>query len=202
MFYFGLQHVSVFKFLFHSVRAVLLEHVLVLLAVPGGHRARREPRRRDVRLQHAARRSRRCELKAPRDDQVVVRIVASGICHTDLSVLRARAALPAAGGARPRGRRRRRGGGRARSRTLKPGDHVVLSSIPHCGHCAYCHAGHAHLCESGLQAAMAGAADRVRKGRRRHRPLLRAGIVCRAHRRATRPRPSRSTTTFRSRARA
>jgi Zn-dependent alcohol dehydrogenase len=28
------------------------------------------------------------KLKEPKDDQIVVRVAASGICHTDLSVLR------------------------------------------------------------------------------------------------------------------
>jgi S-(hydroxymethyl)glutathione dehydrogenase/alcohol dehydrogenase len=39
---------------------------------------------------------------------------------------------------------------------LKPGDHVVLSTIPHCGHCAYCRLGHAHLCDAAVQSAMMG----------------------------------------------
>jgi Zn-dependent alcohol dehydrogenase len=94
-------------------------------------------------------------LKDPRPDQIVVRLVATGICHTDLSVLRAALPYPppvvlgheGAGIVEEVG---------AAVTQLAPGDHVVLSSIPHCGRCPYCRAGHHHLCEAGLQAAMAG----------------------------------------------
>jgi Zn-dependent alcohol dehydrogenase len=94
-------------------------------------------------------------LKEPRPDQIVVRIVASGICHTDLSVLRCALPYP------PPAVLGHEGAGIVEEvgsavRQLAPGDHVVLSSIPHCGSCAYCRRGHAHLCESGLQQAMAG----------------------------------------------
>ena len=30
---------------------------------------------------------------------------------------------------------------------VKPGDHVILSFAPHCGHCASCLSGHANLCD-------------------------------------------------------
>jgi Zn-dependent alcohol dehydrogenase len=94
-------------------------------------------------------------LKEPRPDQIVVRLAATGICHTDLSVLRAALPYPppvvlgheGAGVVEEVG---------AAVTQLAPGDHVVLSSIPHCGRCAYCRAGHHHLCEAGLQAAMSG----------------------------------------------
>jgi S-(hydroxymethyl)glutathione dehydrogenase/alcohol dehydrogenase len=94
-------------------------------------------------------------LREPRDYEVVVKMAASGICHTDLSVLRGALPYPpplvlgheGAGVVEEVG---------AAVRHLQPGDHVVLSSIPHCGRCPYCRGGHAHLCEAGLQAAIAG----------------------------------------------
>jgi NDMA-dependent alcohol dehydrogenase len=94
-------------------------------------------------------------LKEPKDDQIVVRIVATGICHTDLSVLRAALPYP------PPVVLGHEGAGIVEEvgpsvHHLKPGDHVVLSSIPHCGHCAYCRLGHAHLCDAAVQAAMMG----------------------------------------------
>jgi S-(hydroxymethyl)glutathione dehydrogenase/alcohol dehydrogenase len=94
-------------------------------------------------------------LKEPRADQIVVRVVASGICHTDLSVLRAALPYPPPAVLGHEGAGIVEEVGKAVTH-LKAGDHVVLSSIPHCGRCAYCRAGHAHLCDSGLNAAMAG----------------------------------------------
>ncbi len=94
-------------------------------------------------------------LKEPREDQIVVRIAASGICHTDLSVLRAALPYPPPVVLGHEGAGVVEEVGRAVT-NVKPGDHVVLSSIAHCGHCVYCHAGRGHLCESGLEAAMTG----------------------------------------------
>jgi Zn-dependent alcohol dehydrogenase len=94
-------------------------------------------------------------IKEPRPDQIVVRLAASGICHTDLSVLRAALPYPPplVLGHEGAGIVEEVGAG---VRHLAPGDHVVLSSIPHCGRCPYCRRGHHHLCEAGLQAAIAG----------------------------------------------
>jgi Zn-dependent alcohol dehydrogenase len=86
---------------------------------------------------------------------MVVRIAASGICHTDLSVLRSTLPYPppcvlgheGAGVVEEVG---------SKVTGFQPGDHVVLSAIPHCGRCAYCRAGHAHLCDAGLREAMEG----------------------------------------------
>jgi S-(hydroxymethyl)glutathione dehydrogenase / alcohol dehydrogenase len=94
-------------------------------------------------------------LKEPRDNQVVVRIVASGICHTDLSVVRANLPYPPPVVLGHEGAGVVEEVGKAVT-TLAAGDHVVLSSIPHCGRCAYCLNGRQHLCESGLNAAMSG----------------------------------------------
>ena len=95
------------------------------------------------------------QLKEPREDQIVVKIVASGICHTDLSVVRGSLPYPPPAVLGHEGAGIVEEVGRAVTH-LKPGDHVVLSSISHCGRCAFCRAGHAHLCEAGLQSAMSG----------------------------------------------
>ena len=94
-------------------------------------------------------------LKSPGPEQIVVRIIASGICHTDLSVWRGRLPYPppVVLGHEGAGIVEEVGGAVTQ---LRPGDHVILSSIPHCGRCAYCRAGHAHLCEAGIESAMAG----------------------------------------------
>ena len=56
-----------------------------------------------------------------------MRIVACGICHTDLAVRDAQLPVPLPVGARPRGRRDRRGGRQRGDRAPKPGDRVVMS---------------------------------------------------------------------------
>lgn len=94
-------------------------------------------------------------LISPREDEVRVKIAASGICHTDLSVIHARLPHPppvvlgheAAGVVEEVGKAVTR---------LKPGDHVVLSAVPSCGGCFYCLAGEPHLCEAGVKSMMEG----------------------------------------------
>ena len=94
-------------------------------------------------------------LKAPRPDEVVVKVAASGICHTDVSVVQGRLPHPppvvlgheAAGIVEEVG---------SAVTHLTPGDHVVLSAVPSCGSCFYCTAGESHLCEAGVMAMMMG----------------------------------------------
>jgi S-(hydroxymethyl)glutathione dehydrogenase/alcohol dehydrogenase len=94
-------------------------------------------------------------IKNPKDDQIVVKIAASGICHTDLSVMRAALPYPPPVVLGHEGAGIVEEVGRGVTH-LKPGDHVVLSSIPICGRCHYCRGGHAHLCSAGLTAAEQG----------------------------------------------
>ncbi|MCS6800450.1 MAG: NAD(P)-dependent alcohol dehydrogenase [Chloroflexota bacterium] len=79
------------------------------------------------------------DLDEPRDDEVVVRIVSSGICHTDLSAMAGgvRSRYPIVLGHEGAGIVERVGAG---VRSLVPGDHVVLS-FDYCGVCDRCRAG-------------------------------------------------------------
>lgn len=91
--------------------------------------------------------TRTLRLAGPRDDQVLVRIHASGVCHSDLHVLdgdwpveepivlghEGAGVVEAVGPA---------------VRDLKPGDHVVLSWFAPCRRCAACAAGRAWLCSN------------------------------------------------------
>lgn len=95
------------------------------------------------------------ELADPRDDEVVVRLAASGVCHTDLSVVQGKLPLP------PPSVLGHEGAGIVESvgrgvTTLQQGDHVVLSWVRNCGACPYCVAGRTHLCEGAINDAMAG----------------------------------------------
>jgi NDMA-dependent alcohol dehydrogenase len=95
------------------------------------------------------------ELASPTDDQIVVRVAATGVCHTDLSVLRGALPYPPPVVLGHEGAGVVEEVGRAVS-GLRPGDHVVLSTIPACGRCHYCGLGQPHLCDRDLNAAMAG----------------------------------------------
>lgn len=94
-------------------------------------------------------------LKAPREDEVVVKVAASGVCHSDLSVLQSKLPIP------PPCILGHEGAGVVEEvgkgvKHLKAGDHVVLAWVQPCGRCHYCVHARPHLCEAGVQAAMAG----------------------------------------------
>jgi aryl-alcohol dehydrogenase len=82
------------------------------------------------------------ELEAPRDDEVLVRLVASGICHTDVDFCEAWASGPVVLGHEGAGIVEEVG--RA-VRNVKRGDHVVLS-YQSCGQCGACKKGHPTDC--------------------------------------------------------
>jgi len=94
-------------------------------------------------------------LAPPGADEIEVAIVASGICHSDLSVQRGVVVIP-----RPvvLGHE---GAGIVTQvgpsvTSVAEGDHVVLSWVPSCGHCRWCARDEAYLCASGQKAADAG----------------------------------------------
>ena len=71
----------------------------------------------------------RWDLAEPQGGEVLVRLVACGVCHTDLYTASARNLGVCAGGARPRGRGSRREGRRRLGvSSVGPGDHVVTFS--------------------------------------------------------------------------
>jgi aryl-alcohol dehydrogenase len=84
------------------------------------------------------------ELDEPREDEVLVRVVGCGLCHTDL-VARDQdqpAPLPAVFGHEGSGIVEKVG---ARVRKVSPGDHVVLSYLS-CGTCPSCKKGLPNYC--------------------------------------------------------
>lgn len=92
----------------------------------------------------------------PRDREVLVRIMATGVCSSDLSTIRGKtgAQLPLIPGHEAAGIVERVGAGVSR---VKAGDRVVLSWAPNCGHCFYCNESHPTLCDTYGAAAGAGA---------------------------------------------
>jgi alcohol dehydrogenase len=95
------------------------------------------------------------ELDPPGPGEVLIRIRAAGLCHSDLSVIsgdRPRP-LPMVLGHESAGEVVECGAGVA---DLAPGDHVVLVFMPSCGHCLPCAEGRPALCEPGAQSNTAG----------------------------------------------
>lgn len=95
------------------------------------------------------------ELDPPGRGEVLVKIAAAGLCHSDLSVIN---------GDRPRPMPMALGhesAGIVESvgedvPDLVPGDHVVMVFMPSCGHCMPCAEGRPALCEPGAVANGAG----------------------------------------------
>ena len=77
---------------------------------------------------------------------VLVRVRASGLCHTDLEVIQGTLAYPMPIVLGHEGAGVVEAVGSAVSR-VKKGDHVICSWNPHCGHCFYCERGVPILCE-------------------------------------------------------
>jgi Zn-dependent alcohol dehydrogenase len=100
------------------------------------------------------------ELDPPGPGEVVIRMKAAGLCHSDLSVIngdRPRP-VPMALGHEAAGVVEEVGplAGRLGGPELKPGDHVVLVFVPSCGHCEPCAEGRPALCEPAAVANTAG----------------------------------------------
>ena len=88
------------------------------------------------------------DLEGPRAGEVLVRIVATGVCHTDAFTL---------SGADPEGLfpviLGHEGGGiveevGAGVTSVKPGDHVIPLYTPECGQCKFCLSGKTNLCQA------------------------------------------------------
>jgi NDMA-dependent alcohol dehydrogenase len=105
------------------------------------------------------------DLGEPRDNEVLVRMAAAGICHTDdhfatgdgvpppemADMLRAAGMdvpeiFPLVGGHEGAGVVEEVG---SNVTDLQPGDHVGMSFMPACGRCRWCVTGQAYLCDAG-----------------------------------------------------
>ncbi len=105
------------------------------------------------------------DLEGPGRGEVLVRIAAAGLCHSDLSVIngdRPRP-LPMALGHEAAGVVEEVG---EDVPDLARGDHVVMVFMPSCGHCLPCGEGRPALCEPG---AAANGAGTLLSGRKRLR---------------------------------
>jgi Zn-dependent alcohol dehydrogenase len=86
------------------------------------------------------------ELDPPKRGEVLVKVGAAGVCRSDLHFQKGEAtiALPAVLGHEGSGTVEAVGEGVT---MVKPGDRVILSFVPNCGHCHSCESGHPQLCD-------------------------------------------------------
>ena len=104
------------------------------------------------------------ELDPPGPGEVLVKLAASGMCHSDEHLVTGDLpfALPIIGGHEGAGVVQEVGAGVS---WLQPGDHVVFGFIPACGRCASCSTGHQNLCDLG---AALGLGRQIADGTSRH----------------------------------
>ncbi|MFQ5774785.1 MAG: zinc-dependent alcohol dehydrogenase family protein, partial [Kiloniellaceae bacterium] len=103
------------------------------------------------------------DLDGPGEGEVLVRVKAAGLCHSDLSVIDGNRPRPTpmALGHEAAGIVEETGRG---VNDLRPGDHLVMVFVPSCGHCLPCMEGRPALCEPG---AASNAAGQLLSGARR-----------------------------------
>jgi S-(hydroxymethyl)glutathione dehydrogenase/alcohol dehydrogenase len=96
----------------------------------------------------------------PAQDEVLVRTVAAGVCHTDLSVIRGhrRVPMPCVPGHEAAGVVEAVG---EDVDHLRPGDHVVACLSVFCGACRWCVAGKPALCDQQRVKRAAGSGSRL-----------------------------------------
>ena len=86
------------------------------------------------------------ELAPPQANELLIRIKAAGVCHSDLHALRGelRPRPPVVLGHEGAGIVEAAG---ASVTAFKPGDHVLVNWLPACGACPMCWSGQPYLCE-------------------------------------------------------
>lgn len=113
------------------------------------------------------------EVEGPKAGEVLLKVVASGVCHTDaftLSGADPEGAFPCVLG--------HEGGCEVLEcgpnvKTLKPGDHVIPLYIPECGECQYCRSTKTNLCQSIAATVWSGyMPDRTRRFSHQGQPIF------------------------------
>ena len=115
------------------------------------------------------------ELDPPGPGEVLVKLAASGMCHSDEHLVTGDLPfeLPIIGGHEGAGVVQEVGEGVS---WLAPGDHVVFGFIPSCGRCPSCSTGHQNLCDLG---ALMGLGKQITDGTSRHHAQGKdLGLMC------------------------
>jgi S-(hydroxymethyl)glutathione dehydrogenase/alcohol dehydrogenase len=89
------------------------------------------------------------EVRPPGPTEVTVRMVAAGVCHSDLSVLNGTIPWPAPSllGHEGAGVVEETG---SEVTNVKPGEHVVVATLANCGRCRWCNTGRPTWCRQSL----------------------------------------------------
>ncbi len=95
------------------------------------------------------------QLAQHKDDEVLVKIEATGVCYSDIHVITGSMSvpLPAVLGHEGAGIVIETG---KNIKHVKPGDHVALSWAPECGKCRFCYTGKPHLCDASAPIVLDG----------------------------------------------
>ena len=120
------------------------------------------------------------EADEPHAGEVKIKMAASGVCHSDLSIQNGTLPLP------PPLILGHEGAGVIESvgegvTGLAPGDHVVISWVPQCGECYYCKAGQGFLCDTAGVTMGGGLLDgtkRMKSGGQEIGVMAAAGTFC------------------------
>lgn len=110
----------------------------------------------------------------PAPDEVLVRSVASGVCHTDRTMQQGANALPLplVLGHEVSGVVEKVG---SAVTYVKPGDHVATTASSFCGYCRWCLRGELHHCENKGRSRGPGQAPRLHQGDRAVEPFVGLG---------------------------
>ncbi len=95
------------------------------------------------------------EAEAPRAGEVKIRVAASGVCHSDLSMQNGTLLTPTPIVLGHEGAGEIVEVGEDVG-DLEVGDHVVVSWVPQCGRCFFCRRDQPQLCELGMRVAASG----------------------------------------------
>lgn len=95
------------------------------------------------------------ELDEPKEGEVLVKLVASAVCHTDLHLFKGDLPhpLPCVPGHEGAGIVEKIGPGVT---SVKPGDHIVIWMCPYCGRCRACLNGKPYWCEQSAVLLLSG----------------------------------------------
>ena len=90
------------------------------------------------------------ELDPPKSGEILIKLAATGVCHSDVHYYTGDVPreLPIILGHEGAGIVEQVGEGVT---SVQPGDHVVLTFLPSCGRCRWCHTGHPNMCDLGAK---------------------------------------------------
>ncbi len=110
------------------------------------------------------------EVQGPRHGEVLVKVAATGVCHSCYHVVTGTLdyPLPTVLGDEGAGVVEEVGEGVT---LVQPGDHVVLSWAPSCGHCIYCIQGYASVCLTASRIERGKMPDGTTRYKKNGRPI-------------------------------